>query len=78
MALPIYLLETKAEYGYDTANAFVVAAPGHRVARTLAASQAGDEGPGVWASQNRSSCRRIGRASPDIEAGVVLRSFNAG
>ena len=73
----IYLLERKGGHGYDEAGGFVVAAPTAAEARILAGEDSGDEGAGAWEGTTRSTCRKIG-AGASLEAGVVLRSYNAG
>jgi hypothetical protein len=75
----LYVLTQGAKPRRDTAAGFVVVAHDEDMARALAASQAGDEGPGVWASQNLSECHRIGAS---VVAGqspaVLMRDFFSG
>lgn len=60
---------------YDVANGFVVRAPGEREARSLAASQAGDEGPETWLRETESFCNPL-RVKGKTR--VLIRDYNAG
>jgi len=65
----IYLLEQMYE-GCGT-GALVVRAACETCARSVAAGEAGSEGPAVWRDPERSTCKRV---NEDGKSGVVLRS----
>lgn len=71
----IYLLQM-VEVGYGTpppgsTRQLVVRAACETCARSVAAGEAGAEGPAVWRDPNRSTCKRV---NEDGKSGVVLRS----
>lgn len=71
----IYLLtiiepEVFARADRDTA-AMVVRAACETCARSVAAGEAGGEGPAVWRDPERSTCKRVHESG---KSGVVLRS----
>lgn len=75
----LYVLTQGAKPRRDMAAGFVVAAHNEDMARALAASQAGDEGAGIWASQNLSECHLIGKSAVAGQApAVLMRDFFSG
>lgn len=65
----IYLLQ---ETDWATPRtALVVRAACETCARSVAAGEAGAEGPAVWRDPERSTCKRV---NEDGKSGVVLRS----
>ena len=76
--MPLYLLTSVQDVGYDCAAGFVVAAPDEAAARDLAASKCGDEGREHWRSALTTTCTRIAETSTYTEPRIVLRAFNAG
>ena len=89
--MKIYLLEEKRS-GYapsDYYDSFVVVARDSRQARRQP-NNGNLYGPGKpewmrrpveegrWLNPKKTSCREIGKARADAEAGVVVGSFNAG
>ena len=71
----IYLLQRTSGVGYDEVSGFVIAAMTVADARKVAASRSADEGKSLWRSV---PCQLVGKARPDVTAGIVMRSFNAG
>lgn len=71
----IYLLEQTDPNGFPHARfqtlALVVRAACETCARSVAAGEAGAEGPAVWRDPERSTCKRV---NEDGISGVVLRS----
>ena len=68
----IYLLEqTDPDLAFFTTHALVVRAACETCARSVAAGEAGAEGPAVWRDPERSTCKRV---NEDGKSGVVLRS----
>lgn len=72
-AKQIYLLQQTDTRFYTSAqtNALVVRAACETCARSVAAGEAGTEGPAVWRDPERSTCKRV---NEDGKSGVVLRS----
>ena len=60
---------------FDEFDAFVIAAITEQECREFASMAAADEGGDVW---QHCSCVAIGIAADDVQAGVILGSFNAG
>ena len=84
--LNLYLLTQDDEEGYDTWDSCVVAAEDEHKARLIHPREAWSKNSG-WGSGDLSGWAHkpenvkvlfIGIAASDIEAGVVLASFNAG
>lgn len=69
----IYLLQLglNVEYREGGTRALVVRAACETCARSVAAGEAGAEGPAVWRDPERSTCKRV---NEDGKSGVVLRS----
>lgn len=72
----IYLLQqTQSPMGAGgptgQTEALVVRAACETCARSVAAGEAGAEGPAVWRDPERSTCKRV---NEDGKSGVVLRS----
>ena len=59
---------------FDRMFGFVIRAKSEAAARTLAAEQAGDEGPQAWLSPNIATCIEL-QADGDEE--VIMRDYNA-
>jgi hypothetical protein len=58
---------------HDCMFGFVVRASNQEVARTLAAKQAGDEGPRAWLSSRFSTCIELTGDGPST---VILEAYN--
>ena len=69
----IYLLERTDRWSYDDHDAFVVAAESEEEAKNM---QLGS--PSTWTTPDKIKVTLIGVATPNIEKGKILDSFNAG
>jgi hypothetical protein len=58
---------------YDCMFGFVVRAATEEAARSLAASNCGDEGPDAWLSGRSSTCVELKADGP---AGVIMEEYN--
>jgi len=58
---------------HDCMFGFVVRADSETLARTIAATKAGDEGPKAWLLAKNSTCEEL---RPDGQAGVVMEAWN--
>lgn len=68
----IYLLQQlNADQVPTVTLALVVRAACEPCARSVAASECGNEGPAVWRDPQRSTCKRV---NEDGKSGIVLRS----
>lgn len=70
----IYLLQMTPQGPFEqmhNTTALVVRAACETCARSVAAGEAGAEGPAVWRDPERSTCKRV---NEDGKSGVVLRS----
>ena len=65
------------DYRWDCYDGHVIAADSEFEARSFAARNHGDEGAASWMTAN-SKIVLIGTAAPEVMAGLVLSSFNAG
>ena len=82
----LYLLEWTEEGRssqrprHDSSVGFVVRAESREKARMIASKGRGDEGSDFWLNPKLSSCETLAYILNDAtdEAGIVLRSFNAG
>jgi hypothetical protein len=75
--MKLWFVETLKGHGYDTYDAFVIAAPDATTARKCAAASAADEGAKVWMDESESQCVEIAKRTT-CPSGIVLASFNAG
>jgi len=67
-----YLHQTRpGDFAENETTALVVRAACETCARSVAAGEAGAEGPAVWRDPERSTCKRV---NEDGKSGVVLRS----
>jgi len=66
----LYLIERTDEIDYDEYDAFVIAAENENDAHKFCIFRAGLSSP--------PTCKKIGIATTDVVAGIVLGSFNAG
>jgi hypothetical protein len=62
-----------AKNDFDRMFGFVIRAESEDKARSLAASNCGDEGPDAWLSEGNSTCVELRADGP---AGVILESYN--
>lgn len=85
--MKLWLISQDTNTGYDTYDSAVVAAEDEVAAKLTHPSkyQGGwketgnkDRDYGAWTSKQNVKCKYIGEAAPDIEAGVICASFNAG
>lgn len=77
----LYLLSQTECTGYDTYDACVVCAASEEEARKIHPSEYSgwNSNCSTWASSpDKVSVFLLGRASPDLEPGLILSSFNAG
>jgi len=58
---------------HDCMFGFVVRADSEAVARSIAATSAGDEGPKAWLSAQNSTCEELQAAG---QPGVILEAWN--
>ncbi len=73
----LYLISQTDNIDYDTYDSAVVAAPDEESAKRIPPTE--DSWDSSWAkSPDSVKVKLIGAASPDIEQGVILASFNAG
>ena len=78
----LYLISRNDNVGYDEYDSAVIAAPTEEAAKSFIVD--GNE-IRAWTRNNsvntkdiNISIKLIGTASPDIESGIVIESFNAG
>lgn len=77
----LYLLSQNTATGYDTYDSIIVCAPDEQTAKQILPStyiQWEDMWSGWCKSPKDVTAELIGEASPDVEVGVILASFNAG
>lgn len=85
--MKLWLISQDTNSGYDTYDSAVVAAEDEAAAKLTHPSEYSkewketgteDRDYGAWTSKVNVKCRYIGEAAPDVKAGVVCASFNAG
>ena len=77
----LYLLTQHANSGWDTYDSLVVVAPDEETARTILPDfcNSWEDEYTPWAySPDQVHVTFLGTASPDLNQGVILSSFNAG
>ena len=72
--MKLWLISQDFNYGYDTYDSAVVAAPTEEAARQISPS----DSSGTWCSPEHVGVQLIGEALPGTSEGVILGSFNAG
>ena len=78
--MKLWLITQDENRGYDTYDGAVVAAESEEAARLILPSEYGGwkDAFSDWASSpDKVVAVLIGEAAPDVEAGVILASFNA-
>ena len=83
MGMRLFLISQTENIEYDTYDSAVVCAASEETARQMNPS---GRGAMIWGEKNWTWCsspdkvvvKLIGEASPDLAAGVVCASFNAG
>jgi hypothetical protein len=73
----LYLVSREDDIEYDETTSYVVAAPDELEARNWGAYASGDQSAAVWHTPT-TTVTLIGTAAPDVPAGGVHYSYNAG